>query len=169
MGRIGSGLANRLHERKRLTIKIGYPLCTHAPVGTKCRGKKSFPFVHLPISEIGGRETSSDQGGSSTRFLLPPDNARPWENTIIVVRSTFPRAHLSDPSREVEYRKRHADCVTRSQLVTPRDFRYAVKKCCRFAKTNHRTFFFTVLSACRSHTILWRSSTCLFCQVLSAI
>jgi len=84
ISQIGSELANRLHKRKRLTIKIGYPLCTRAPVGTKCRGKKSFPFVHLPISEIGGRETFSNQGGLSTRlsFSLLTVHAWPRENTI---------------------------------------------------------------------------------------
>lgn len=46
---------NSLHWKEVANYKkIGHPLCTHAPVGTKCRGKKSFPFVHLLISQGGG-------------------------------------------------------------------------------------------------------------------
>lgn len=45
-----SGNAGYLSDATQANIKIGHPLYTHAPVGTKRRGKKSFPFDHLPIS-----------------------------------------------------------------------------------------------------------------------
>jgi len=98
---IGSKLANRLHERKRLTIKIGYPLCTHAPVGTKCRGKKSFPFVHLPILGIEGRETSSNQGGLSTRLSFSLLTMHDLEKTQSRVKSIFSKVHFGDSAYEI--------------------------------------------------------------------
>lgn len=92
---------NGLRERKRLTIKIGHPLCTHAPVGTKCRGKKSFPFVHLPISGEGERTVSGRGCCRRVSFLRSTTRSTLRKLCNHGVTSTSSEAHLDEPLREM--------------------------------------------------------------------